>query len=79
MIPQDRGITSQNQKPGTPCSGKGKEGIIMTVNCDLYYDKQDIIDTIDRLARLAEEIDQVTIMNTDVIQEAINILYEIIE
>ena len=51
----------------------------MTVNCDLYYDKQDIIDTIDRLARLVEEIDQVTIMNTDEIQEAINILYEIIE
>ena len=54
----------------------------MRVNCDFYYDKQDVLDTIDRLVKLYEGIEdytRVAEINTDSIQEAIDILYEIVE
>jgi hypothetical protein len=52
----------------------------MRINCDLYYSKQDIKDTIDRLVKLFEELDESGFKgNMDVIQEAIDGLYEIVE
>lgn len=52
----------------------------MRINCDLYYSKQDIKDTIERLVKLFEEIDEYGFKgNTDAMQEAIDVLYEIVE
>ena len=52
----------------------------MRINCELYYSKQDIKDTIERLVKLFEELDEYSFRgNTDVIQEAIDVLYEIVE
>lgn len=49
----------------------------MHISTDLYYDKQDIIDMIDRIVELKENLDAT--YDYYVLDDAIAILYELVE
>lgn len=52
----------------------------MYIRADLHYNKEDILYTIERLSKIVEEIEAFGFNgNIDAMQEAIDVLYEIVE